>query len=127
MSITIEVVQKPNYIHLQYEGSFKLTEVLKIFAKAFSFASKDSLTAILLDFRKLNGGPLTVSEHYYISNGLAIDWIELRKTILIAALENEPHIFTERFVETVATNCGSLIRVFYDFDEAVNWLESEMM
>ena len=125
MGIDVKIEHKSNYIHLKCEGGFKLSDMLEVFDKAFSLASGDHPTAILLDVREISGDPPT-TERFFLGESIAKRWMDNRKQNVFAAIGNEPLIDPKRFVETVAKNRGFPFRAFTDFDEAVSWLEIEL-
>ena len=127
MSIDFMIDKKEKYLKLDCHGTFSSEAVLNAYEKALNIAEREGLEAILVDISDLKG--VTPTTMYRYDLGVAIARIQRNHAnrTCIAVVGKEPIIEPQRFGETVAVNRGARGKVFTDIDEAVTWIESEII
>ncbi len=82
-------------------------------------ATQDKCPRLLLDARGQNPVPTTMDRFGVAKHIACLSW---SRALKIAIVEPKEQQDSGRFTETVARNRGALLRVFTDYDEAVDWL-----
>ncbi len=127
MSIDFQADIQANYVQLSCQGTFSNEALLNVFETALDIAASKGLKAVLVDIRDLDGAPPTTMERFEL--GVAAAKIQSNNDIriCIAVVGKEPIIDPHRFAETVALNRGAAGKVFTDIENAVAWIEKEVI
>ncbi|CAB1078664.1 hypothetical protein D1AOALGA4SA_6399 [Olavius algarvensis Delta 1 endosymbiont] len=127
MSIDVTTDIESKYVRVSCKGSFNNKELLSIYDKALDLAADKGRKAILVDVRDLEGAlPATMDRFYHGVTTVTIQ--RAKKTrIFIAVLGREPLLDPERFGETVALNRGLLGKAFIDIDDAIAWIDKNVI
>lgn len=84
--------------------------------------SRQGCRKILIDFRAVEG---TLQHVDYYQGGTSLDERGFTRDVLIAFLDRREFVHANQFYETVATNRGFRMRHFYEFEDALGWLNSQ--
>jgi len=127
VSIDVTTDIESKYVRVSCKGSFNNKELLSIYDKALDLAADKGRKAILVDVRDLEGAlPATMDRFYHGVTTVTIQ--RAKKTrIFIAVLGREPLLDPERFGETVALNRGLLGKAFIDIDDAIAWIDKNVI
>ena len=127
MSIDSQTELRDNYVLFSCYGTFSNDALLNVYEAALDFAENKGLKAILVDISDLDGALPTTMERY--NHGVTVARMQLKhdKRIFIAVVGKEPIIDPQRFGEIVAVNRGAYCKVFIDIDDAITWLEREVI
>ena len=124
MAVKSQYEVRKNYVYIRCTGSYTLESMLKVYEQAYKVAGEAGFRAAILDIRELGEPGPTVMERYEQGIYLA-EHNHLR--IWLALVGYEPHVDPGRFGETVAKNRGGLGKVFSDLDEAITWIQEEVI
>lgn len=125
MGIKSEIIVKPGYVCLRCTGTCSSAQELKeVFQSAIKAAHKSKQVKVLIDASAVKG-QLSRLDRYEVATFLSSQTAQQPLRIkAIAIAGKEPLIDPARFGETVARNRGVNGRVFFDLDEAIEWLAS---
>lgn len=121
MAIDVRAEVKENHLHVHLRGAYGLKATLDAFGRALDLARSEGLSAVLIDFRDVEGGLPAAADRYDLGCYVA----EHGRGIRVAVLGNESTVDKRGFGETVAANRGATVGVFAGALEAQAWLSSE--
>ncbi|MGB5131680.1 MAG: STAS/SEC14 domain-containing protein [Steroidobacteraceae bacterium] len=110
------------HVELECTGTYTLESSLQVYGQAFEIATREGRGAVLVDIRRITGGPPTLMDRY--QQGVHVAELQAgpgRRT-RFALVGHEPMIHPQRFGEVIATSHGAIARVFTDLDEALAWI-----
>jgi len=100
------------------EGQGTESSVREIVGRCYEMMSESSKEKVLVDIRQI-AGRVSLPSVYHLFRNLPRRPPEKTKTAILDLLENRGW---EEFMATTAFNVGVRFRNFYDFDEAMSWL-----
>lgn len=120
MSHTLAYLPDEGYIELRVEGCFNLTRLKQIAPEVAKLSNESGCLHILND---MSNATIDVSVLDVYSNPQQMDDAGITRSTRRALVvpENFEHA---NFLETVTRNRGHDLKVFFDRDEAINWLQS---
>ena len=114
----------PNHAVFTCTGEYSLDATLKVFRESLRFAEEKALMAVLVNFKGLVGPYPSVLERYEIGTRVSEIHHQLFLPINLVVVGDEPMIDPDRLGEMVATNRGTIGKVFVDLEIAVSWLDN---
>lgn len=114
---TIE--KKGEYIFVDYAEPYVYKNAINLLKEAAEVCAAEKCSKLLLSFVDMPGKVKTLDRFEFGVQG-AIIFRHLKKVGVVYRREE-----MNRFLETVAVNRGLNIRLFDNFDEAMEWLEVE--
>ena len=127
MSVEFQISKKPNYVLLSCQGTVSNEALLNVYETALTIAVGEDLKAAVIDIRELEGATPTTTSRYYLGVAVAQLHLDTRPGVFMAVVGKPPILDPSKFGETVATNRGACVKVFTDFDEAITWIEENII
>ena len=124
MSVSFDIRVHPGYVELVCTGTYSHGAALRLYSQAHEIAVRENRTAVLVDVRKVTGGPPTLMDFYEQGVHVASLGPHSGSRMRFAHLADERMTHPQRFGEVVARSHGALIRVFTNPGEAQNWISS---
>ena len=123
------ITRKDDYIHVDVTGTFLLSEANECSVSIFEALAEHGVHRVLVDCRKLEGEPTTM-ERFVLATFAALEFSKFAESGVprgtrFSYVGHEPLVDKRRFGETVATNRGLTVRVFTDYQQAIEWLSGD--
>lgn len=121
MPFTLELQEKPGYLHFQITGE-NTPAVVREYLGAVMRSALERKCPILLIEENLHGPPLPLIDVFDLASG-GTDRArgEIRRIAFVDVNPDHP-IANMQFAETVAVNRGLNVRVFATVEEAERWI-----
>jgi hypothetical protein len=118
MNNQIEIVKKDNYLHVTVSGIFSPELSEDSIDNMVAAAKKDEFTKILFDIRPMSGEIGVLDRFESGRYGALI----IPQNFKIAMLGRNDQISPDKFFQTVVRNRGVNLKVFSEFEKAIEWL-----
>ena len=127
MRLTVKITPHPNVLHVLAAGQFDLVDAARSFLEVTKVIDKHQSEKVIFDGRGVFGN-VKAAERFYYGELVALT---LRKPQpdggyhagpQIAYVLVEPVLDPARLGETVAVNRGANVKMFDDYEEAIQWL-----
>jgi hypothetical protein len=115
--IELQVEPRNGYLEVRASGEYSLSGALEAFSHMAREADRLQRSRLLLDMTALAGDPPDLDRY---ESGVHAANV-LRGIERLAVVGSRAIRFT-RFFEDTATNRGLAVRIFFERDEAVDWL-----
>jgi len=116
-------------LHAEVSGEMDLMRALALYDRLIERWRGTEASALLIDCVKVTG-TLTSVQRYEAGARVAASYATIREwggvPPRIAIVARPPLMDPNRFMETVASNRGALMRVFLTPQEAAEWLELDL-
>ena len=121
--MTIKTRAHGNMLYVVITGEFKLASAMSDFLEILRAIEKNRSTKVVIDGRQVSGEPMTIERFLYGEFvAEAAKRVGVEAAPVFAYVLHEPVLDPMRFGETVALNRGMNLKVFDDYDSAVEWL-----
>ena len=121
MPFTLEVHQKPGYLHIRVDGQ-NTPEVVRGYLDAVVRAAAERQCSAVLIEENLAGPGLSLIDVFDLARQGSIAALgAIRRVAYVDINRDHPHE-NMQFAETVAVNRGLNVRVFLTVEEAERWI-----
>jgi hypothetical protein len=129
MAIDYKIENNPEYLSMIYEGDYDSSLAGLFTDQILETCKTYQPTKLLIDLRAVKGD-MTMLDRFNLGVMATAKYFSGKLTGKIpycryAIIGNAPLIDPDRFAETVAVNRGLNVRVFTDWKETIDWLESK--
>ncbi|MEA5079891.1 MAG: hypothetical protein VB013_15100 [Anaerolineaceae bacterium] len=129
MSFTYTYIQEGQYLLFVHQGELNDATVLDFLDKGIKIAIDHHSFKMVNDYRKvvLNISASKVIEaQKFISEKFLIGGVDPRKiTRALVVDESSGNTMYYRIFETINLNHGLMVKLFFDMDEAVQWIKAQ--
>ena len=115
--------QSKDFLLANPTGDFDLEQSKQALLELVTMAKSASESEIVLDLRQAYGPSLSLEDLHGLVTMLAEHRSSFNHAIVILVRSDE-QFGRARFAELCARNSGFLMKVFLDFESAVNWLQN---
>ena len=114
----LNIIVEDGFLFFQFSGTFNVENGLKVVDAMSDACIQYECFKALLDCRPMVG-EMPIMQRYRV-----VEYAEKTREIKMktAIVVREDQTLPDNFVENVAYNRGINLRIFTDFDQAVNWL-----
>lgn len=116
-------------LYAEVQGEMELPRALALYDRLIERWRQTQATALLVDCARV-AGTLTPVQRYEAGARVAASYSTIREwggvPPRIAMVATPPLLDPNRFMETVASNRGALMRVFTTVEEAAGWLDLDL-
>ncbi|MHC4573415.1 MAG: hypothetical protein ACYS76_04680 [Planctomycetota bacterium] len=119
MSLNITIRHEPDYLYVEFYGSYNLEDALKFKDQILSTCRNQGFKKVLCDTRKVEGD-IPVMDRFTFGKALADSAPHGLKLALLGSSEQ---ILPDKFLENVAVTRGVTIRLSTDINELLKWLQ----
>jgi hypothetical protein len=122
MECNFEYDQESDCLIARCQGDITIRFLRDYKAEVLRKAQKHDCMCVLNDFRNMEL-EMTIGEIYEWQNIVMIEGLDRKWRRAIVA--KEQYMDDIKFYETASENRGYRVKVFTEFDDAINWLKSE--
>lgn len=123
MGYTLKIEEKPGYVHFAVHGETD-PQTVGNFLRDISVICRERKYSTILIEEDLKGQSISPTNVYEIISSEAKKLPPLLNCIAYVDANPEHQNELMHFAETVAVNRGVNIKVFFDTQDAINWLRS---
>ena len=121
MALKVEIIHAQDLIRTTPDGELDQQKTREMFDAIGTAAEKLTDFVILMDLRNIENATVTVTQLWHLAEYLiTYGRVFLKPAALLLPADDSGD--RARFFETCAQNRGFKIRVFKNFEEALNWL-----
>ena len=121
MEYSIRLSENHSYVELKIVGDFTATEMLRLVAESHSFGKSNDVHNYLVDSLSARNIDSAMGNYQFAYKDMP-EVEEVDPLARVAVLVS-PDDHSHDFIETVAFNTGSTLKIFRSFNEAINFLD----